>query len=270
MAAALRGIAHHGNGMAVTRIAEELHRCASSRRAMEQLRTDQICNGKASSHCAQICRGKATRRGGTDALSSGKAVLCDGKEPHRLAMAERRKALLGGGGAKKGIGIAGICPALRGISGQRTCEGAEKRGARQVHREARALIRQATELHCCAYAKALKGVTQHRHRGAMTRRAKEMGSMDKRCVQTRREALWNRLEKLSRGIALTSRGFAEFRGDAQRMSVAWHGRDWQEKSRALPRREALRTGTEWHRPAAQQQRKPRKSIGIASRRNGEA
>ena len=63
------------------------------------------------------------------------------------------------------------CPALRGISGQRTCEGAEKRGAKkQGHREARALIRQATEPHCCAYATALKGDALHRHRGAVTRK----------------------------------------------------------------------------------------------------
>ena len=75
------------------------------------------------------------------------------------------------------------CPALRGISGQRTCIGAEKRGARQVHREARALIRQAKELHCRAYAKALKCDALHRHRGAVTRYAKEMSSMDKRGVR---------------------------------------------------------------------------------------
>ena len=76
------------------------------------------------------------------------------------------------------------CPALRGISGQRTCKGAEKRGAKkQVHREARALIRQATELRCCAYATELKGDALHRHRGAVTRRAKEMSSIDKRGVR---------------------------------------------------------------------------------------
>lgn len=139
------GMAHNGSGMAVTRIAEELHRCASSRRAMEQLRTDQICNGKASSHCAQICKGEAPICSGTDALSNGKAVLCDGKERHRLAMAERRKALELLGYDLHCVGLA-------------------------APREARALIRQATELHCCAYAKALKGDVLHRHRGAMTRK----------------------------------------------------------------------------------------------------
>ena len=104
-------------------------------------------------------------------------------------MLRDRKAVLradtnGDGGAKKGVGIAGICPALRGISGQRTCIGAEKRGAKkQMHREARALIRQATELRCCAYATELKGDALHRHRGAVTRRAKEMSSIDKRGVR---------------------------------------------------------------------------------------
>jgi hypothetical protein len=37
-----------------------------------------------------------------------------------------------------------------------------------VHREARALIRQAKDLHCLAMA--LKGDALHRHRGAMTRK----------------------------------------------------------------------------------------------------
>ena len=63
-----------------------------------------------------------------------------------------------------------------------------------------ALMRQEMELHCCAYATELKGDALHRHRGAVTRRAKEMGSMDKRGVhQTRGEVLRNRLAKLSRG-----------------------------------------------------------------------
>lgn len=116
--------------MAVTRMAEELHRCASSRRAMEQLRTAQVCNGKASSRCAQICKGEASICCGTAAISSGTAVLCDGKARQRLlrvGCARQRKvcalrwkrwatdrhgsewlwkrtAVTGGGGAKKGVG----------------------------------------------------------------------------------------------------------------------------------------------------------------------
>lgn len=127
------------------------------------------------------------------------------------ALRWRRTATRGDGGAKKGVGIAGICPALRGLSGQRTCEGAEKRGAKkQVHREARALKRKATEMHCRAYAKALKGDALHRHRGAVTRRAREMSSIDKCGVslaEKRFGVAWlgNRLEKLSRGTAETSR-----------------------------------------------------------------
>lgn len=174
--------------MAVTRMAEELHRCASSRRAMEQLRTAQICNGEAPKCCDLQGRSFDLL---WEQMRSATERLCS-------AMEKNGYATTGDGGAKKGVGIAGICPALRGISGQRTCIGAEKRGAKkQVHREARALI---------PYAKALKGDVLHRHRGAVTRRAKEMGSMDKRGVrQTRGEALRNRLAKLSRGTAETSR-----------------------------------------------------------------
>ena len=143
--------------MAVTRIAEELHRCASSRRAMERLRGARICNGKASSRCVQICKGEAPICCGTDALSSGKAVLCDGKERQRVAMAERRKAL-------ELLGYAPHCVGLA-AKGRAKAQKSAARGKcieKQGHREDLsttalyatellrcAVIGRATELHCC-------------------------------------------------------------------------------------------------------------------------
>ena len=91
-------------------------------------------------------------------------------------MAERRKALELLGYALHCVGLA----AKGRAKAQKIAARKSKRIEKQGHGGEE--IGQATELHCRAYAKALKGDALHRHRGAVTRRAKEMGSIDKRGV----------------------------------------------------------------------------------------
>jgi hypothetical protein len=97
--------------MAVTRIAEELHRCASSRRATERRRWELHCRDVQrrdaqwnSSELHWLARAKLRYAAEQTALSSGKAVLCDGKARQSEKLQRKRTASTGDGGAKKGLG----------------------------------------------------------------------------------------------------------------------------------------------------------------------